>query len=237
MSTNVITQQRPSSRTDRKRAPLWGHLREPHLAAAALQLLNGEAPALKASAEAHLHRCERCAARLEELREVLAGERHAAVDAADAEFSDARLAAQRRGILGRLERRQRGARVLPFPSIAEEPASRRDRPAMRWLAAAAAAGLFVGLAAGPIVFPDVKRFPRTSVGAVRQAPAAEKWWLPSSVGGATASKPGITLETDELFLSDMETALNKRRIPALSALDDLTPRTHELVNKRPDPRR
>lgn len=235
MSTNVITQQRPSSRSDRKRAPLWGHLREQHLAAAALHLLNGEAPALKVSAEAHLHRCERCAARLEELREVLAGERNAAVEAADAVFSDDRLATQRRGILGRLERRQRGARVLPFPVIAEEPASRRDRPAMRWLAAAAAAGLFVGLAASPIVFPDVKRFPRTSLGAARQAPPADKWWLPS-VAGTKASKPAITLETDELFLSDMETALNKRRIPALRALDDLTPRTHELVTKRPDPR-
>lgn len=232
MSTNVHTHQRQSTGTARLAVPrFWGHLREPHLAAAALQLLNGEAPALKPSAEKHLLRCERCAARLEELREVLAGERHDAADAADAAFSEARLADQRRGILGRLEHLQRNTRVLRFPTLAEEPANRRERPAMRWLAAAAAAGLFVGLAASPIVFPDVKqRFPRTALGATRQAPTAEKWWLPS-VGGAQPGTSTISLETDELFLSEMEYALNKRRSPALRALDDMTPRTHELVNR------
>lgn len=225
MSTNVIIRQ-SQPRTWVPSA--WAHLREHQLAGAALQLLNGEAPTLKSSAQTHLLQCERCAARLEELREVLAGERHAAVDAADALFSEERLTAQRQSILGRLERRQKSARVLHFPPVAA-PVNRRDRPAMRWIAAAAAAGLFVGLAASPVVFPDVQRFPRTAT-ASRQWPSGLKWWMPS-----VSARPGqsrITPETDELFLSEMESALNKRRIAPLKALDDLTPRTHDLVDSR-----
>jgi hypothetical protein len=231
VSTNVNTRQhqprswRPGTWT----RGAWPHLREHQLAGAALQLLNGEAPALKASAESHLLRCERCAARLEELREVLAGERGAAADAVDALFAEERLKEQRQSILDRLERRQKSARVLHFPAITE-PVNRRDRPAMRWVAAAAAAGLFVGLAASPVVFPDVQRFPRSSA-ANRSWSSGAKWWVPSSV----TAKPGtsrITPETDELFLSEMESALNKRRIAPLKALDDLTPRTHDLVNGR-----
>jgi hypothetical protein len=226
VSTNVIIRQ-PQSRS--WVPTTWAHLREHRLAGAALQLLNGEAPALKPSAQTHLLRCERCAARLEELREVLAGERHAAVDAADALFAEERLAAQRQTILGRLERRHKSARVLRFPPVAV-PVNRRDRPAMRWIAAAAAAGLFVGLAASPVVFPDVQRFPRTAAANRHWPVVGAKWWMPS-----VSAKPGqsrIAPETDELFLSEMESALNKRRIAPLKALDDLTPRTHDLVTSR-----
>jgi hypothetical protein len=224
-TTNVIIRQ-PQPRTWVPHA--WAHLREHQLAGAALQLLNDEAPALKVSARAHLLRCERCAARLEELREVLAGERDAAAGATDALFSEERLDEQRQTILDRLERSQKSARVLRFPPVAV-PVNRRDRPAMRWIAAAAAAGLFVGLAASPVVFPDVQRFPRTAA-ARPQWPAGLKWWMPS-----VSARPGqsrIAPETDELFLSEMESALNKRRIAPLKALDDLTPRTHDLVNSR-----
>ena len=81
-------------------------------------------------------------------------EREDAMAAADAAFPESRLRAQRSSILARLEQARAGSRVLDFPTV---PATRtwmarRDRPAMRWLAGAAAAGLLVGLGAGQAVF-------------------------------------------------------------------------------------
>ena len=45
------------------------HVREHVLANAAMQLMNGESPALTPSVQTHLERCDRCAARLDELRD------------------------------------------------------------------------------------------------------------------------------------------------------------------------
>lgn len=204
------------------------HVREQVLASAALQMLNGEAPVLKASTQAHLARCVRCAARLEDLRAVMAGEREAVVDAADAAFADARLRAQRTAILDRLARDRASARVLRFPATETWTARswiRRDRPAMRWLAGAAAAGLLVGLGAGQIAFTGRQLHLTPSASSARA-------WTPSRwLGQATAAAPNparierLTPASEEEFLSEMEVAINRRRNAALRALStDLAPR-------------
>ena len=62
------------------------HVREHVLANAAIQMMNGESPELTPSALVHLERCDRCAARLDELRDIMSTEREDAIAAADAAF-------------------------------------------------------------------------------------------------------------------------------------------------------
>jgi hypothetical protein len=218
----------------------WGHVREHVLAGAALQVLNGETPALKASTQAHLASCAACAARLEELRAVLAGERQDGLEAADAVFPETRLRAQRRTILERLDRARASARVLAFPTTGRSWTVRRDRPAMRWLAAAASVGLLIGLGAGQVVSlaPQLRFRPAVTQTARALKPSL---WLHS--GAATISPvvttaPGVPQieqlapADEETFLSEMETALNTRRIKELRALDDLTPRAPDTPRRR-----
>lgn len=221
----------------------WGHVREHVLASAAVQVLNGEPPALKASTQAHLEHCAHCAARLEALRAVLAGERQDGIEAADAAFPETRLRAQRRAILDRLARARAGARVLAFPINGSLPTLwtvRRDRPAMRWLAAAASVGLLVGLGAGQVVsFAPQFRF-RPGVTQTARALKPTLWLHSGAAAVTPAATSGIVTPAieqlspgdEEAFLSEMETALNSRRIKALRALDDLTPRSNDTPRRR-----
>jgi len=204
------------------------HLREPLLASAALQTLNGEGPFLEASSQAHLAGCARCTARLDALRAAMADQRDTIVEAADAAFSDTRLRAQRTSILDRLARDRASARVLRFPAADTWAARgwiRRDRPAMRWLAGAAAAGLLVGLGAGQIVFTG------RQLHLIPSASSARAWTPSRWLGQATATMPDATMiervspAAEEQFLSEMELAINRRRNAALRALStDLAPR-------------
>jgi anti-sigma factor RsiW len=199
------------------------HVREHVLADAAIHLMNGESPALTPSAQAHLERCDRCAARLDELRELMSIEREDAIAVADTAFPESRLRAQRKSILARLEQARAGSRVLHFPTF---PATRtwmtqRNRPAMRWLAGAAAAGLLVGLGAGQLAFTGHQvRFHSTST----PAASASANWTParwrSTPETAAPHIEQLAPGSEEAFLSDMELVLNKRRNAALRALDE-----------------
>jgi hypothetical protein len=210
------------------------HVREHVLANAAIQLMNGESPELTPSAQAHLDRCDVCAARLGELRDIMSTEREDAIAAADAAFPESRLREQRVSILARLEQARAGSRVLHFPTF---PATRswmaqRNRPAMRWIAGAAAAGLLVGLGAGQAVFTGHQlRFHSTA------APSTSANWTPATWRSAgTADGPHIerlTPASEEAFLSDMELVLNKRKNAALRALDEqLAPNDKDRRTRR-----
>jgi hypothetical protein len=210
------------------------HVREHVLANAALQLMNGESPELTPSAQAHLERCDRCAARLGELRDIMSAEREAATAVADAAFPEPRLREQRTSILARLEQARAGSRVLHFPTF---PATRTwmarpDRPAMRWLDGAAAAGLLVGLGAGQAVFTGHQlRFHSTAT------PSTSANWTPATWRStATADTPHIerlSPASEEAFLSDMEMVLNKRKNAALRALDEqLAPNDKDRRTRR-----
>jgi hypothetical protein len=197
------------------------HVREHVLAHAAIQMMNGDLPELTPSAQAHLERCDRCAARLDELRGLMSIEREDAMAAADAAFPESRLREQRASILSRLEQACVNSRVLHFPTF---PATRtwmagRNRPAMRWLAGAAAAGLLVGLGAGQAAFTGHKlRFHPDSMPAtaVNRPPAS--WRNTGTV--ETPHIERLSPASEEAFLSDMELVLNKRRNAALRALDE-----------------
>jgi hypothetical protein len=208
----------------------WIHLREYVLAGAALQLQNGDNLSLKPSALAHLARCQRCAARLDELQHVLAGDRDAAAEAADALFPEPALDAQRDAILDRLARRHAGARVLMFPT-ATTHLPRRDRPAMRWVSGVAAAAMFTTVITGQAIYTrDVllKPVPPPRLQA-RQLSQPNRWVVESGPDAPDIERS----PTDEKFLLEIEFALGNRRNPALRALDDMTPRAHGSAPRKP----
>src|SRR5213075_3472379 len=69
---------------------------------------------------------------------------------ADEAFPPERLAAQHAQIFRRLEAAERPARVIAFPKFAQ-PLTSRTSHASRWIAAAAAAGLIVGVGVGQLM--------------------------------------------------------------------------------------
>jgi hypothetical protein len=194
---------------------------EPHLDADAVDVLalvaanGGEFPADEA---AHLAHCRACRLAVDDRSQVLQDVRTGVDALVDAAFDDAALNRQRVSILDRLAARRDGGRVLVFPprDLRNAP---RDRPTARWLAAAAAAGLLVGLLAGqrlqPVLrAPALALFGGSHESAIR--PAGTR------VAGAHAD-PVLVHAHDELFLSEMETAVTYRGVAELRALDGLTP--------------
>jgi hypothetical protein len=165
--------------------------------------------------EAHLAVCEACTGRRSRLEHLFRDMFNAAAVEADAAFSQDRLATQHARILQRIELLGRPARVLAFPaSDLPELRSLRARPASRWIAGAAAAGLAMGLLLGHLAH-DLPTFGRPS----------------RSTAGTIASRPTIqptlravnTSANDEEFLGEIENALSGPRLIALRPLNDLTP--------------
>jgi hypothetical protein len=95
----------------------------------------------------HLDRCDICAERALEISHWLEDVQSLGRADADAVFTPERLTAQRGQVLQRLEQLDRPAKVISFPArktrVSESGESRRVSPA--WLAAAAAAGLTIGV--------------------------------------------------------------------------------------------
>jgi hypothetical protein len=203
------------------------HLGNEMLAGAAIQLHNGDTSVLSPAAHAHLARCPRCAARLEDLRARLATQRLTAAEAADARFTESALDAQRQAILARLAERHVGARVLRFPTPTVH-LPRAERPVMRWIAGSLAAGLFVGVVSGQALYTTnalVRRVTphqqaKLSLRTIAQRAATGERY---KVESGPDAQPGD--ERDERFLGEIESALARgRRNQALRALDDMTPR-------------
>src|SRR5947207_10598718 len=98
----------------------------------------------------HLADCEACGARYAELNRFMDALRREGDAECDAVFTPERLHAQQQQIARRLEQLARPARVISFPSriVRRTITASTSRTAPRWIAAAAAAGLFVGVAVG-----------------------------------------------------------------------------------------
>jgi anti-sigma factor RsiW len=169
---------------------------------------------------AHLASCDRCRTRRSRLEAMFLEIRDAADAEADEIFTPERLAGQQTRILQRIEQDGRPARVIAFPAAAiPELRPLRTRPAARWIAGAAAAGLTIGLLAGHLVhdFPTLGQPPRPAL-------------VGSSARGSSAPGPGPAMEVvnasfnEEEFLGEIENALDGPHVPALRPLNDLTPR-------------
>jgi hypothetical protein len=164
----------------------------------------------------HLHGCETCTWRYTELTAPLERLRRDAASEADEVFTSARLDVQCAKILDRLDDRTRGSHVVPFPASAA-PLSRTviRRPLIRWVAAAAAAGLLVGVMAGRLLEFDKSR----AIPVARTARTAEADPRLLSHGPEVLD----TAESDEAMITEIEAAARSQRIPALAALDEMTP--------------
>ena len=169
----------------------------------------------------HLHGCETCTWRYTELTAPLERLRQDAAGEADEVFTPARLDAQRARILERLDPSAEASRVIPFPSAAARAErSVVRRPLVRWVAAAAAAGVLIGVTGGQLFQSGVRRTVATPP--ARAVIAA----LPTSDVVSDSPLPA-SMDSDDAVLDEIEQAVFGHRITALSALDEMTPRVRQ----------
>src|SRR5260221_10492578 len=189
------------------------HLQDDSLSDCYFAERRGEA--LDPPAAEHLADCISCAERYAEFERFMTSLREEANAEVDARFPAERLRAQQQEIARRLEHIGRAARVISFPG---RLAPRRTHPstarlATRWIAGAAAAGLFVGVAAGTF-FDFSRRFEfgvrgrrSTAQLGMRQgaSPAIASHLAP--VPSAVAATRGA--EADDAFMSALDLALDR----------------------------
>lgn len=184
-----------------------------YLADRGLEVLNrADEPLLR-----HLAQCAPCQARYRTACSALDEGRELSIEHADAAFAPDRLARQRERIMRRVEAHAHGPRILPFPATA--PADRapfHTRVVMRWAAAAAVAGLVVGLGAGRFLrFEDVTNW------AVRHARADATAGRPSSPRPTPVLRavgPAPVLAGDDDFLSQVDLAVSEPHTAELRAI-------------------
>ena len=170
----------------------------------------------RSATDAHLDACQSCADRLADLDTFFDAIKEESIDAFADAISAARLTAERERIMRRVERvteRRGAAHILRFPVLAR-PALAAVSRAHRWIGAAAVAGLLIGVAIGQFVHLHTDPDPLTARGAVP--------------GSATTTEPSSTT-SDEQFMEDLELALTRPRVPALVALDEMTPLMREIA--------
>ena len=99
-----------------------------------------------------------------------------------------------------------------------------SRSAPRWVAAAAAAGLFVGVAVGASY--HVARAVQAA-----GASAAARWPRHDAPVAARSVDPARRSSADDAFLSDLEIALERPHTRELQAFDALTPHVREVTTR------
>ena len=168
-----------------------------------------------ATEQQHLSGCAICRERRANLARVLNETSQAASAEADALFTEDRLSRQRAHILQRVEQESRHGQLISFPAgTPTSPVRLRIRPASRWIAGAAAAGLLIGMLAGHLTHDFT----------AGRAPARATATLPA----ATIQAVSTTLSEEE-FLGQIEMAVEGTGGSALRPLDDLTPLVWEVA--------
>jgi hypothetical protein len=171
----------------------------------------------------HLGSCVRCDGRRARLQTLLDDVSGTAAAEADAAFPPERLARQQARILAHLLHDGRPARVIAFPAgNGHESLASRTRPSTRWIAAAAVAGLVIGVIAGRFGH-DYSLLGRPGSARVVVARTAEAPALRAAGNTGTLREVSVDI-SDEEFLSQIELAIDGPAAAALQPLDDLTPR-------------
>ncbi len=192
------------------------HLSEERLIELTMRTLAPGNALADAVADDHVAACEMCRTRATELAQMLDDVSAVANAQAGAEFSDEWLARQQARIFQRIEQDGRPGRLIAFPAgQPHPPALVRSRPASRWVAAAAVAGLVVGLLTGQLL----------PVG--QSASPAPRMVSNESDSGMALRAVSTSLSDDE-FLGEVEAA-GSLGPPALRPLDALTPRAWEVA--------
>ena len=164
----------------------------------------------------HLAHCPACEARYKAVKAAFDETREAALADAEAACSADRMERQRERILRRIDALQTGPRVLPFPAAGQNGhAAPQPRVFRRWVAAAAVAGLLVGLGAGRMVFKSGDA--RATSGSRQQITqaAAQAPLRQAPTIRALHVEPGLT---DDQFLSEIEMATAAPRTRELRAI-------------------
>ncbi len=201
------------------------HLQEERLFDSYLAERGGEA--IDPPAAEHLTDCPVCATRYAELAAFMDALRRDGDAEADAIFTPERLRLQQQQILKRLALVGRPARVLSFPGriVRRTIDASAARTAPRWVAAAAAAGLFVGVAVGAA-------FQWSGQPPSRQRSVADTGRSQRLTPIATRGTGTADVADDDAFLSDLEIALDRPHTRELQAFDALTPHVREIRDQR-----
>jgi hypothetical protein len=174
------------------------------------------------AADAHLSGCAQCRGRYAAFASRLDAIRDEANTEADELFPAERLAAQQAQIMRRLEAADRPARVITFPRFGR-PAVSTQGNAQRWVAAAAAAGLVIGLAAGQMI--DLR--PRIQAADAARPQAV----FPAAPPPISAKLVLEVSPADEPMLFGADTEARVVQIPALQPMDDITPRALDALER------
>lgn len=187
-----------------------------HLDDAAMAAVWTEGRLAGAAAHPHLGECASCRARFGQLAGWMHDLKEGAIAEADELFPAERLAAQRAQIFRRLEAAEHPTRVIAFPKP-PAPIVARSSGASRWIAAAAAAGLVVGVGVGQMM--DFRHVAGRSPAIGLEARLAERP-QPSAASFRETT-------ADEAFLVELDAPLSRSSVPELRAFDDLTPHAGE----------
>ena len=174
----------------------------------------------------HLADCESCRARYADVAQFMDTLRAEGASEADEVFTAERLRAQQQSIAHRIAHVGRPARVISFPGqfVRRTLTRTTSYTAPRWIAAAAAAGLFVGVALGAGY--------GWRGGSTRQALIGDTSRTSHLLPVATRGTGAADIATDDAFLSDLEIALERPRTRELQAFDALTPHVREIRDQR-----
>lgn len=195
------------------------HLHEERLFESYLAVRSGEM--IDPPVAEHLSDCDECGRRYAALSGFMDGLDAEATADTDAIFTPEQLRVQRQQIANRLDHLGHPARVITFPGgVARHHAGSSPRPARRWIAAAAAAGLFIGVGTG--LFFDWEGARRPG----RRTPATLARQTILSAPAEVALPPAA--DADDAFLSELELAGDRPRIRELLAVDALTPHVREI---------
>ena len=178
-------------------------------------------------ADPHLASCSECQSRYAEFTDWLERIHDDARTDAEEAFPPERLAAQQAQVMRRLEALERPARVIAFPRFAR-PVTSTQGHMQRWVAAAAAAGLMIGLAAGQ--FFDI----RHAFTPLQTQPTTQTARLvPSQPAGVPSVVPvSASSVSDEALFFGADPAQTSERLSMLRSIDDITPRARDLERPR-----
>jgi len=198
------------------------HLQEDRLFDCYTAAQAGELPDPRSAA--HIADCTECRARYDELVQFMDGLRQEADEDTAAVFTPETLRAQQQHIMRRIEHLGHPARVLSFPGrvVRRHFAPAAGRIAPRWTAAAAAAGLVIGVGVG-VVFDSRNRVAAPSPLAMTISRTAR----PAAPVVSVAVEAPVA--DDDAFLSEIETVLGGPHNQELLPFDALTPRVQELL--------
>jgi hypothetical protein len=177
----------------------------------------------------HLADCGDCAARYGELVRLMDALRREAETETSEVFTAERLSAQKQQILRRLEHVGRPARVIDFPG---HPAGRHmvrpgDHRLTRWVYAAAAAGLAIGVGLGAVYqsgWGSTQIDGRRAVGQIGGA-------RPHVTSVATSASLASADGAEDAFLSELDRALAQPHTATLQPFDALTPHVRDISDR------